>query len=111
MQYINGGLVLKREIRDLLVKEIDLKPYACDYFHIITYIHGYTNYQYLGSVVYHKVGRKKGFEYVRKNYSEFLPFFEKYINSPIEENGKLALPFSVSGLTEEAQKLHEERKK
>jgi hypothetical protein len=111
MQYINGGLVLKKEIRDLLVREIALKPYSCDYFHIITYIHGYTNYQYLGSVVLHKAGRKEGFEYVKKNSGEFIPFFENYIDDIYDKNGRLDLPLSVTRLTKEAQRLHEERKK
>lgn len=111
VQWIAGGVVIKKSIRNLLVKEIDLKPYSYDGFCIVTYIHGYTNYNYMGSVVLHKAGRKNGFEYVRKNSGEFVSMFEKYIADPFKDKGKLTLPFFESGLTAEARLLHEKNKR
>lgn len=114
VQWIYGGTVIKKSVRDLLVKEIDLKPYTYDGFCLITYINGYTNYMYEGCLTLHKAGAKHGFEYVRKNDNEFIPKFEKYIKKPIKEiNGKikLCIPFSENELTEEAKMLHKENRK
>ena len=51
MQFIEGGTVIKKSIRDLLIKEIPLKRFAFDTFCITTFISGFTNYQYCGSIV------------------------------------------------------------
>lgn len=111
VQWIFGGTVIKKSIRDLLVREIDLNPYTYDGFCLVTYVHGYTNYKYLGSITLHKAGAKNGVEYVYKNYKEFVPYFEKYIKNPYDSRGRLKLPIRESELTEEARRLHEENRK
>lgn len=110
VQHIDGGCVFRKDIRDLLVREIDLQRYALDSFCIVTFINGYTNYQYYGSVTLHKAGAKQGFIYVRKHKDEFIPKFEKYIIKTYYD-GKLNIPFYVSQLTTEAIELHLKNRK
>lgn len=111
LEWISGGAVIKKEVRDLLVREIDLKPYTYDAFCLVTYINGYTNYQYQGSCSLHKAGQKDGFAYTRKNSDQFVTKFEKYIIDPFKKNGKLTLPYRESELTEEARVLHQKNRK
>lgn len=106
LQWIGGGAVIKKKIRDLLVEEIDLKPYTYDGFSLVTYLNGYSNYRYRGSVVLHKAGEKNGFAYIRKHIDENIPFFEKYITDPFKKDGKLTLPTKEGDLTEAARMLH-----
>lgn len=104
------GQVFTKKIKNLLVDSLDLKPYSYDGFSIITYLNGYTNYKYKGSLSLHKAGAKNGFSYMRKHVNESIPLLEKYIVDPFKKQGKLTLPVRESDLTEEARMLHEKNK-
>ena len=108
IQFIEGGAVIKKSIRDLLLKEIPLRKLSYDGFCITTYINGYTNYKYDGSIVLHKLTNgKQGFVYVAKHSDEFESMFESYIKQTHYDDGYLKLPKKVSDLTDEAIELHE----
>jgi len=112
MQFFEGGCVIRKEIRDLLVREIPLERLSFDAFCITTFINGYTNYQYLGSIVLHKLTNgNQGFVYVATHSNEFKPYFEKYIRQTHYDNGYLRLPQKVQDLTDEAIKLYEQNRK
>lgn len=112
MQFIEGGTVVKKSIRDLLVEQIPLKRFAYDGFCIITFINGYTNYKYLGSISLHKLTNgNQGFVYVRKHSEEFDSLFEQYIVETNYDDGDLKLPTKIDDLTDEAIEMHERNNK
>ena len=114
ISFIEGGAVISRKIRDLLLREIPMERIAYDGYSIITYVHGYTNYKYFGSVVLHKATNGNlGWVYVKRHESEFDGFFDKYIcmrPDHMAKAGELSLPDDELDLTPKARELHRRNK-
>lgn len=108
IQFLEGGGIIKKEIRDLFCKVIPFEKLSYDAFCIVTYINGYTNYKCYSSIVLHKLTNgNQGFVYVKRHSSEYKEWFEKYIKQThYEHNGELRLPLKESDLTDEAIMLH-----
>lgn len=111
IQWVAGGQIIKRSVRELLLEEIPMEPLTYDGFSFVTYLAGYTNYHYWGSVTLHVAGQKNGVEYVYRNSEELTPHFEQYILKTHDDNGKMILPHKESDLTEEAREIHRMRSK
>jgi hypothetical protein len=112
--YTGGGMVFSRKIVDLL-KEWPIKEYEFDDMQIplTAYVHGYTNYRYLGSLLIHRIMNKDGLHRMYKERS-LVPPDPRYIKirecAPKYRNGNdLAIPMS-SDITDYAHLKHNENK-
>ena len=112
--YTGGGLFFRNEVAEI-IKAIPRKLYVFDnpLWSIYTYVNGYSNARYLGSIAVHKVctvgGRRRYFDEVREK--KYLPP-EEWISSRKAKNAfDEYLMCDSSDITPLAHKLHLENLK
>lgn len=105
MVYQGGGMVYSTKIA-LLMKELPVCHAEFDDIWCMTsYINGYDNYRYLGSLAIHRVCHSGGMRsYMREKIRPLL--CKEYINYRIGKNGIEVLIPNDSDINEHAKELH-----
>ena len=109
MCYQGGGMVYSEKIAELM-RGLPVKKYMFDDLWAITsYINGYTNYQYAGSLTLHMVCRSGG---MQKFMKEERPPYAciDYINYRTLKNGDFAIGLDAD-VNDYAKKLHKQNLK
>lgn len=110
--YQGGGMLYTEKIAKLIRNLPKIQTVFDEGWPLTAYLHGYTNYRYLGSLAIHRICTKGGMNeyYKQVDYSKLKNLFPKYINYRKSARGEWHIP-EDSDLTEEAKKLHKENLK
>lgn len=109
MCYQGGGMVYSNKIADLMRKLPPKKYMFDDLWAMTSYINGYTNYFYNGSLALHFVCRKGGMQTFMKE--EKPPYAcGDYINYRLLKNGEYAIGLDKD-VNSYAKELHKKNKK
>ena len=110
MVYQGGGMVYSTKIAKLM-KELPVQHAEFDdLWSITTFVNGYDNYRYLGSLAIHRICTKGGMNtYMRETKRPLLS--SKYINYRKAKNGRDTLIPCDSDINDYAKKLHKDNYK